>query len=391
MYFTEEIIREIISKNPIKGVVEKYTELKYIGKLLYGNCPFHQEVGSSFSIDLNSQTFFCFGCGVGGNVIDFVMKINDISFVEAVTILAGKAGVFLPEPNVINRENIQQKKHNLSKMNRVAAKFYEYELRKMINRNLSNPGMQYLYSRGLSLKTIQKFGLGYAGDFGDRLYNELLKAGFRKDEIMESGLVGYKDSSLSGADDYYDKFWNRIIFPIVNENNQCIGFGGRCLGDAKPKYLNSPETVIFNKGKNLYGLNVAKENASNGIILTEGYMDVIALHQAGFGNAVASLGTALTTSQAKLLKRYTDIVFLAYDGDIAGIKAATRAIPILSNAGIKTKIIKMPGAKDPDEYIKKFGSKKFEEKIKTAETSSRFLVQNSKEQYEQAIQILLNL
>ena len=386
MYFTEEIVNEIISKNPIKSIVEEYTELNYVGKLLYGNCPFHKENSPSFSVDLKTQTYFCFGCGTSGNVIDFIMKINNISFLEAITILAGKAGVFLPEPNVLSLEDTQQKKQQISKMNRIAAKLYEYELR-----TNSNPGLQYFRNRGLSAETIRKFGLGYAGRFGNKLYIELRKAGFNTNEILESGLVGYGQNRSSGSQDYYDKFWNRVIFPIVNENNQCIGFGGRCLGDSKPKYLNSPETLIFNKGRNLYGLNIAKGNAKNGIMLVEGYMDVIALHQAGFNNAIASLGTALTPHQANLIKKYTGTVFLAYDSDEAGVKAAIRAIPILSNAGVEAKIIKMPGAKDPDEYIKKYGRKNFQKRIEKAESSSRFLVQNSVNKYDQAINILLNL
>lgn len=389
MYYNQEIINEILRKVSLRDLIEEYTKLTYIGgRLIYGNCPFHNETGNSFSVDIKTQTFYCFGCGIGGNAIDFMMKIKKVSFVEAVTELANKVGVILPEPSIINLEDTQQKKQRITRMNLIAANLYSYQLRKY-NDGLLNPGMEYFRNRRLDSKTIYQFKLGYAGGFGNKLYHKLLENGFSKNEILESGLVGCKTEYANSK--CYDKFWNRVIFPILNENNQCIGFGGRCLDDSKPKYLNSPETIVFNKGNNLYGLNIAKNNAQNGIILTEGYMDTIALHQAGFNNAIASLGTALTLNQANLIKKYSNTVFLAYDSDEAGIKAATRAIPILSNAGIEAKIIKMPGAKDPDEYIQKYGRKKFQKRIEEAESSSRFLVQNSDNKYDQAINILLNL
>ena len=390
MYFEQELINEIIKKNPIVEIIKEYTTLNYVGRLMFGICPFHKENAPSLAVDLTTQTFFCFGCGAGGNVIDFVMKKNNISFCDAVSILAQKANIVLPEPNLSSR-NYDEKVKTLLRINSVANEFYKSARQRMTDYHTSGPGTKYLRDRGLRLNTMERFELGYAAEFGKELYCELRKAGFSNDDILDSGLVGFGKSVNSDTEDYYDKFWNRIIFPIFNVNNQCIGFGGRCLGDSKPKYLNSPETSVFSKRENLYGLNIAKNFAQKGIILAEGYMDVIALHQAGFNNTVASLGTALTASQAALLKIYTNKVFIAYDSDVAGINAAMRAIPILSSVGIETKIVKMPGAKDPDEFIKSFGVKSFREQLDSAESYTRFLVRNSSSPISQAIDILLTL
>jgi DNA primase len=378
MYFPQEIIDGIKAENLLVGEIARRTVLKRFDTLLYGCCPFHKESQPSLMVDTKSQTFYCFGCGVGGNVIDFAMKINDCSFVEAVTMLAKKTELVLPSPEMTKT---QQARDRILQANRVAADFYKSALT-----SKSNPGIQYFNTRGLSPEIIEKFQLGYAGNFGNELYTKLLHEGFSPEEMINAELVG------RGKKTYYDKFWERVMFPILDEAGQCVAFGGRCLGDAKPKYLNSPETIAYSKRQNLFGLHIAKNKApQEGIILAEGYMDVIALHQAGFENAVASLGTALTSQQAKLIKRYTDTVFIAYDGDAAGVKAAIRAIPILAAVGIKTQIIKMPGAKDPDEFIKKFGMEKFKERISKAEPSSRFYIQNSENKIEDAVSLLLNL
>lgn len=376
MYYSDEIFYRILWKNPLKPIVEEYVKLQSYGKLWYGICPFHKEETSSFSIDNNKNTFFCFGCGESGNVVDFVMKVKSCSFIEAMEFLATRSGMQLPAPRIENNDE------KILQANDVAMRYYQNNL---YGRNEEmTPGMKYFSGRGLSEKTIQDFHLGYVGDYSQLLYRRLLSYGFTEEEAVRSKLV----DKCAKTGKFRDCFWNRVMFPIFNENGQTIGFGGRIMGEGKPKYLNSPETSVFDKGSNLYAINIAKYNADKGIILAEGYMDVISLHQAGFNNAVASLGTALTASQAALIKKYTDTVYIAYDGDEPGVMAALKAIPILLSVGIKARIIKMPGAKDPDEFLVRFGKKAFIDQIKLAEKADRFIVQNSSS-INSAIDILL--
>lgn len=383
MYYDFDIVQEVIKKNKIQNVISEYVNLERKSTtLLIGKCPFHKENEKSFCVDIYTQTYSCLGCGSYGNVITFVMKIKNCSFEEAVSLLASKAGVFLPdsEHSVIDK----LKRQRMVNINNAAARFYHDNLI-----NVKNPGIDYFHKRDLTDKIIKKFGLGYAGAFGSDLYNHLLKLGFSEEEIVGAGL-----SFISKTNEHCDKFWDRVIYPIINENNKVIGFGGRIIvkDDKKPKYLNSEETCLFDKGNNLYGLNIAKYYKDKGIILCEGYMDVISLHQAGFNNAIASLGTALTIHQAEKISKYTNLVYLSYDSDIAGTKAAIKAIKILNTAGITVKVIQMNSAKDPDEFIKTFGNEAYEKAISEAEDSERFIIRHlpEEERISKAAEILLS-
>jgi DNA primase len=303
--------------------------------------------------------FYCFGCGEGGNVISFLMKYNSLTFQEAVKELADRAGIKLPDvDDSPAAKAMRDKKQILLDINKEAAKYYYYQLR---SKN-GEKGLAYFRERQLSEDTLQHFGLGYANITSDDLVKHLKKLGYQDSQIIEAGLASHDDKYGT-----HDKFWNRVMFPIQDAGGKVIGFGGRVLGDGKPKYLNSPETPIFDKSRNLFGLNYAKNARAGYMIICEGYMDVIAMHQAGFNMAVASLGTAFTPGQALILKRYTDEVILSYDSDEAGTKAALRGIGILKDAGIKGKVLNLKPYKDPDEFIKNLGREAFEERIKNAE------------------------
>ena len=339
-----------------------------------GLCPFHNEKTPSFSVNTERQCFHCFGCGVGGNSISFVMKYENLTFTEAVRQLADKVGMNLPEENY-NPEYRKRAdlKTRLFDIYKEAAKFYYFQLRS----DYGNFPMEYLKNRGLSDETINAFGLGYSIKSANALYNYLKSKDYSDELMIKAELVTFKEGR-----GIFDMFWNRVIFPIMDQNNKVIAFGGRVMGDGEPKYLNSRETDIFNKRRNLYGLNFAKHSRQGYMLLCEGYMDVIALHQAGFTNAVASLGTSLTEEQARLISRYVKEVIITYDSDGAGVKAAIRAIPILKTAGIRTKILKLTPFKDPDELIKSAGREEFEKRIQNAENSFDFELYNIEKNYD---------
>ena len=357
--YASEVIDEVVSRSDIVDIISGYIKLKKNGSSYVGLCPFHNEKSPSFSVSPGKQLYHCFGCGVGGNVITFVMEYENYTFLEAVKYLADKAGMQLPETSYSEEEKKNRDlKAKLLEINKIAATYYYHQL-KAENGKI---GLSYLQKRGLSDTTINRFGLGYAGQTGNALYQYLKSKGYDDALLKETGLFTYERG-------IYDKFWNRVMFPIMDINYKVIGFGGRVMGDAKPKYLNSPETKLFDKSRNLYGLNAARISRKSNMIICEGYMDVISLHQAGFTQAVASLGTALTLGQAALMKRYTDNVLITYDSDAAGVKAALRAIPILKEAGLTTKVINMQPYKDPDEFIKALGAEAFQERIDKAENS----------------------
>ncbi len=374
MYYPEELIEEIRVKNDIVGVVSGYVRLQKKGSNHWGCCPFHNEKTPSFAVSESKQMYHCFGCGVSGNVYTFVMQYENYSFPEAVKMLAERAGVNLPEAEYSAEERKRESRRaRLLEVNREAAKFFYYQLRSPGG----EPGQKYLERRALTPETMHKFGLGYAGRSGAALVEYLRSKGFEDELIKAAGLAN--NSEKYGL---LSQFWNRVMFPIQDINHRVIGFGGRVMGDGEPKYLNSPETQIFDKRRNLYGLNFARTARSGNLILCEGYMDVIAMHQAGFTQAVASLGTAFTPEQAVLLRRYTDNVLLAYDSDGAGVKAALRGIGILRDAGLAGKVINMQPYKDPDEFIKNLGKEAFQERIDQAENSFFFEIRILSGQYD---------
>ena len=374
MYYPEEIVEEVRAKNDIVDVVSGYVKLQKKGGNYWACCPFHGEKTPSFSVSGSKQMYHCFGCGVSGNVYTFVMKYENYTFPEAVRLLAERAGVKLPEVEYSEEQKARaSRRARLLEVNKEAAKFFYYQLRSPHGAI----GYQYLQKRELTDETMHRFGLGYAGKNGAELVQYLRSKGFEDDLIKEAGLANF--SERHGL---VSQFWNRVMFPIQDANNRVIGFGGRVMGDGEPKYLNSPETPVFDKRRNLYGLNFARTARSGNIILCEGYMDVIAMHQAGFTQTVASLGTAFTPEQANLLKRYTDSVLLAYDSDGAGVKAALRGIGILREAGLTGKVINMKPYKDPDEFMKALGKEAFQERINQAENSFFFEVRILEGQYD---------
>lgn len=364
MYYAEDVIEEVRSRNDIVSVISEYVKLQRKGSSYFGLCPFHNEKSPSFSVSPDKQMYYCFGCGAGGNVFTFIQEYENYSFPEAMKFLAERAGITLPEKEYSQEERrAQDLRTRILNVNKMAAKYYYYQLRTENGRQ----AMEYLKNRCLSDETIRSFGLGYSNKYSNDLYLYLKKQGVSDELLRESGLMNVDERK-----GMYDKFWNRVIFPIMDVNNRVIGFGGRVMGDGKPKYLNSPETAVFDKSRNLYGLNVARTARKKSMLVCEGYMDVISMHQAGFKNSVASLGTALTTQHASLLKRYTDEVILTYDSDGAGIKAALRAIPMLKAAGISTRVLHMNPYKDPDEFIKTLGPEAFQERMDQAENSFLF-------------------
>ncbi len=364
MYYPEELIEEVRMKNDIVDVVAGYVRLQKKGANYWACCPFHNEDTPSFSVNGPKQMYHCFGCGAGGNVFTFVMNYENYSFPEAIKMLADRAGVNLPQMEYDEEVKAKESKRaRLLEVNKEAAKFFYYQLRTPHG----EIGYNYLKKRELSEETMQKFGLGYSGKSGASLVQYLKQKGFEDALIKEAGLATYSEKYGLTS-----QFYNRVMYPISDIHGKVIGFGGRVMGDAEPKYLNSPETPVFDKRRNLYGLQFARMAKSGNIILCEGYMDVIAMHQAGFTQAVASLGTAFTPEQANLLRRYTDNVLLAYDSDGAGTKAALRAIGILKDAGLSGKVINMKPYKDPDEFMKALGKEAFQERIQQAENSFFF-------------------
>lgn len=374
MYYSEEIVEEVRMKNDIVDVVSGYVKLQKKGGSHWGLCPFHNEKSPSFSVSGNKQMYHCFGCGAGGNVFTFIMNYENYSFPEAMKMLADRAGVALPEAEYSEEARRKENKRaRLLEINKEAARYFYYQLRS----SQGAAGYEYLSRRELTDETMKKFGLGYAGKNGAMVIEYLRKRGFEDELIKEAGLANFTERH-----GLMSQFWNRVMFPIQDGNHRVIGFGGRVMGDGEPKYLNSPETPVFDKRRNLYGLNFARTARSGNIILCEGYMDVIAMHQAGFTQAVASLGTAFTSEQASLLHRYTDNVFLAYDSDGAGVKAALRGIGILREAGLTGRVINMRPYKDPDEFMKNLGKDAFQERINQAENSFFFELRILEESYD---------
>ena len=376
MYYPDEVIEEVRSSNNIVDIIGGYVRLQKKGSSYFGLCPFHNEKSPSFSVSPNKQMYYCFGCGAGGNVFTFIMEYENQTFPEAVKILADRAGIALPEAELTEEQKRERNKRQLLlEINKTAANYFYYQL----NGDQGQQAREYLENRRLSKETQIHFGLGYASKYSNDLYLYLKKKGYQDQILKETGLLTYDEKR--GA---HDKFWNRVMFPIMDVNNRVIGFGGRVMGDGTPKYLNSPETMLFDKSRNLYGLNYARTSRKPYMIICEGYMDVIAMHQAGFTNAVASLGTAFTAQHSVLLKRYTQEVRLAYDSDGAGQKAALRAIPILKSACINVRVIHIDPYKDPDEFIKNLGTEAFQERIDAAESSFMFEISVLEKNYKQS-------
>ena len=373
-FYSEDIVEEVRQRSDIVDVISRYVRLTKKGNSYFGLCPFHNEKTGSFSVTPGKQMYYCFGCGAGGNVFTFLMEYENFTFGEAMEVLAERAGVALPKQEYSSAQRAEaDRRQRLFEMNREAAKYFYV----LLKNGRGERALKYFKQRGLSDETIRKFGLGYSDQYSDDLYRYLRGKGYEDEILKDSGLVAM-DERRGG----HDKFWNRAMFPIMDVHSKVIGFGGRVMGDGEPKYLNSPETKIFDKGRNLYGLNLARSTKQPQLLLCEGYMDVIALHQAGFDNAVASLGTALTSGHASLLKRYTKEVYLTYDSDGAGVKAALRAIPILREAGIAAKVIDMRPHKDPDEFIKALGAQAYQERIDAAENSFLYEIRMLERQFD---------
>lgn len=361
MYYSEDFVEEVRQRNDIVDIISSYVNLKRSGSNYVGLCPFHNEKTASFSVSGNKQMYYCFGCGAGGNVFTFLMEYENLTFPEALAQLAERAGMELPEQSETTEEKRRRNvREQILEIYKIAANYYYAKL----NSERGREAKQYLLGRELSEETIRHFGLGYSDKYSNDLYQYMKAKGYDDSLLNQTGLFQFQE-----AKGVYDKFWNRVMFPIMDRRNKVIAFGGRVMGDGKPKYLNSPETMIFDKSRNLFGLNFVHGKQDHGMIVCEGYMDVIALHQAGFTNAVASLGTAFTSQQSSLLKRYTDTVYLCYDSDGAGVKAALRAIPMLKEAGITVKVINMRPYKDPDEFIKALSKEEFQKRIDQAQNS----------------------
>ena len=374
MYYPDEVIEEVRMKNDIVDVISGYVKLQKKGANYFGLCPFHNEKSPSFSVSPGKQMYYCFGCGAGGNVITFLMEYENYTFQEALSSLADRAGVNLPKMEY-SREAREQAdlRARLLEVNKLAANYFYYQMKQPQGK----AAYDYFHlKRGLADETIVHFGLGYSNKTSDDLYRYLKGKGYEDSFLKDTGLVTLEERGGR------DKFWNRVMFPIMDVNNRVIGFGGRVMGDGEPKYLNSPETKLFDKSRNLYGLNYARLSREGYLLICEGYLDVISLHPAGFTNAVASLGTAFTSQHANVLKRYTDQVILTYDSDGAGVKAALRAIPILKEVGMSIKVLNMKPYKDPDEFIKNMGAEAFRQRIKEAKNSFLFEVDVLRRGYE---------
>ena len=370
MAFPPSFIDELVARNPIEDVVGHYVSLKRSGGNLFGLCPFHGEKTASFSVNPDKGIYYCFGCHKGGGVINFQMEIEGLSYPDAVRALAKRVGMQVPEDEQYqSRYKAQERLWALSKE---AARFFHSQLYAPSGAE----GLAYAQKRGMPKAVLTKFGVGFAPDSWSALKDAMLKKGYTEQELKDAGLVSEKGSRT------YDKFRNRLMFPIIDVRGNVIGFGGRVMDDSTPKYLNSPETLIFNKRKNLFALNLAKKSKLGYLILVEGYMDAVALHQYGFDCAVASLGTSLTEEHAALLTRYTDQVVLIYDGDEAGQRATRRAIPILEKAGLQVKVLKMRDAKDPDEFLKKFGADKFKLLLEDASNRVEYQLNAIRRKYD---------
>ena len=357
-YYSDEVIRSVREANDIVGVISEYITLERKGGNYFGLCPFHGEKTASFSVNQRDQYFHCFGCGVGGNVFTFMMKMENMTFTETLKALAERGRVELPEAELSPEEKARfEHRERLYSAAREAANYYYYQLSHAPE---NSHVKKYLEKRQITDEYRKKFGLGYSPISRTALSSYLIKKGYTPEELLQAGLLSGKENNT------YDRFFNRLMFPILDASGRPIAFGGRVMGDGEPKYLNSPDSELFNKRFHLFGLSMAKKTKRHYLLMVEGYMDVLSLHQAGLDNAVASLGTSLTKEQATLMKRYTDQVVLCYDSDGAGTKAAQRAIPILQSAGLDVKVMQVPGAKDPDEFIKENGAEAFEAVIEKA-------------------------
>ena len=363
----DNIIDEIKARNDIADVIGTYVTLKRAGSNMNGLCPFHNEKTPSFTVFNGTQSFYCFGCAAAGDVVTFIRKIENLDYVEALRFLAKRSGVTIPEEE---ERSGGLRRTRIYEMNKAAARFFRSQLL------LSSDAKGYIIKRGLTQKTVDRFGLGYSGAKGYELIDHLRKLGYTEDEMVTAKLAGKNERG------YYPFFRNRVMFPIIDVTGAVIGFGGRVMDDSQPKYMNTPDTPAFSKGRNLFALNYAKDHCSEEIILCEGYMDVIALHSAGFRNAVATLGTALTQEQARIIKRYTNRVIISYDGDRAGKAATDRASSILTDAGLDVRILRVTDAKDPDEYIKTFGSEAFSRLIKGSDTKFDYTVKTVLAKYD---------
>ncbi len=356
----QNIIEDIKFRNDIEDVISGYVTLKRAGSNMNGLCPFHSEKTPSFTVFTSSQNYYCFGCGAGGDVINFIMRIENLDYPSAIEFLARRVGITLPVNNNFSETGV--KRSRVLEMNKTAARFFRDML---FNERIGGMAMSYLVSeRKLPMAIIKRFGLGYAPNSFELLRNHLVSAGFTEEEMTAGFLCGI--SKKNGKP--FDYFRNRVMFPIIDVSGNVIAFGGRVMDDSTPKYLNSSDTPAFKKSRNLFALNYAKSYCSDVMILCEGYMDVIALHSAGFQNAVATLGTAITSEQARLIAKYTKKVIISYDGDDAGIRAADKAMKLLEEVGVEVRILRMSGAKDPDEYIKKFGRERFERLLNDSRT-----------------------
>lgn len=374
MRYSQDLIEEIRTQNDIVEVIGDFMPLTRKGGSYFGLCPFHNENTPSFSVSADKQFYYCFGCGAAGNVYSFVMQTENCDFLEAVKILADRAGILLPEPEQSKEEKEEEKRRQiLFDMHKAAGRYY-YEC---LHENIGEKALYYLNGRGVLPNIQKKFGIGFAPDLRDSLYKHLLEKGYSVSDMLKSGLVIENKNSQG----YHDRFFNRLMFPIIDVSGRIIGFGGRVMGSGEPKYLNSPETMIFNKSRNLYGLNFAKNTRRREIILVEGYMDMISIYQAGFHNVCASLGTAFNNDHTRVLKKYADDVILLYDSDTAGTNAALRAIPVLVDNGFNVKVLQVPDGKDPDEFIKHNGSMEFSKLLVNAVSHISFQIECKRKNY----------
>ena len=371
MYYGEDIVEEVRQKTDIVDLVGQYVHLKKKGSSYFGLCPFHGEKTASFSVSPGKQIFYCFGCGKAGDSIRFLMEYENLSFVEALEELAERANVTLPKEEKRDKGE-EDLRYKILEINKQAALFYVKQLRS----EKGKQGLSYCAKRKLSGESITHFGLGYAGKERDSLYQYCKSLGFKDRVLQESGLFSFKENGV------YDKFFNRLIFPIMDLHNRVIGFGGRVMGDGEPKYLNSPETKLFDKSRNLFALNFSRKSRANYFILCEGYMDVISLHQWGFSEAVAALGTAFTEQQADLMKRFNSLIYLCFDSDGAGKKACKRAISILREKKLEGKVIHLSPYKDPDEFLKAEGKEAFEKRIEEAKNAFLWEVEEKKTEFD---------
>lgn len=370
MRYSDELLDEIKSKNDIIDIVSQYVVLKRSGRNYMGLCPFHKEKSPSFCVSPDKQIFHCFGCGVGGNVIHFIGKIENLNFIESLELLANRAGIELPKSGNAEDDRISRLKSRVYELNKCAAEFYHQNLYKPT----AKPAQEYVKKRRLDNRTLKAFKIGYSGRFNE-LYTELHSKGFTEEEILASCLVNKNQDGK-----FIDRFRNRLMFPIFDARDRVIAFGGRVLDDSKPKYINSPEDIVYSKGRHLFAYNLAKKDNPKTIIIVEGYMDAVSLHQRGISNAVASLGTALTETQGRLLRRSCEKVVIGYDADGAGQAATLRGLEILQNLGCDIRILQIEGAKDPDEFVVKYGPERFQKYVDNAISLVEFKVKMLKRQ-----------